>query len=155
VKRRKFLVAAGLLGAFASRVFAGIGRSNILKKQVQTDKAPKAIGPYSQAIIANGFVFCSGQIPIDPATGNLIVGTIEDDTRQVLKNLGAVLEAAGSSYNDVVKTTVFLQDMNDFAKMNAVYAEFFKTPSPARATVQAARLPRDVKVEIEAVALVK
>ena len=126
-----------------------------MKKQVQTDKAPKAIGPYSQGIIANGFVFCSGQIPIDPATGSLISGTIEDDTRQVLKNLGAVLEAAGSSYDDVVKTTVFLQDMNDFAKMNAVYAEFFKAPSPARATVQAAGLPKNVKVEIEAIALVK
>jgi 2-iminobutanoate/2-iminopropanoate deaminase len=155
VKRRKFLVAAGLLGASVSRVLAGSGRSNTMKKQVQTDKAPKAIGPYSQAIIANGFVFCSGQIPIDPATGNLINGTIEDETRQVLKNLGAVLEAAGSSYDDVVKTTVFLQDMNDFAKMNAVYAEFFKAPSPARATVQAAGLPKNVKVEIEAVALVK
>jgi 2-iminobutanoate/2-iminopropanoate deaminase len=138
-----------------SRVFAGIGRSKTMKKQVQTDKAPKAIGPYSQAIVANGFVFCSGQIPIDPATGNLIDGTIEDDTQRVLNNLGAVLEAAGSSYDDVVKTTVFLQDMNDFAKMNAVYGEFFKAPSPARATVQAARLPKDVKVEIEAVALVK
>ncbi len=126
-----------------------------MKKQVQTDKAPKAIGPYSQAIIANGFVFCSGQIPIDPATGNLISGTIEDETRQVLKNLGAVFEAAGSSYDDVVKTTVFLQDMNDFAKMNAVYAEFFKAPNPARAAVQVARLPKDVKVEIEAIALVK
>jgi len=126
-----------------------------MKKQVQTDKAPKAIGPYSQAIIANGFVFCSGQIPIDPATGNLIDGTIEDETRQVLKNLGAVLEAAGSSYDEVVKTTVFLKDMNDFAKMNTVYAEFFKAPSPARATVQAAGLPKNVKVEIEAVALVK
>jgi len=126
-----------------------------MKKQVQTDKAPKAIGPYSQGIIANGFVFCSGQIPIDPATGSLISGTIEDETRQVLKNLGAVLEAAGSSYDDVVKTTVFLQDMNDFARMNAVYAEFFRAPGPARATVQAARLPKDVKVEIEAIALVK
>jgi 2-iminobutanoate/2-iminopropanoate deaminase len=124
-----------------------------MKKQVQTDKAPKAIGPYSQGIIANGFVFCSGQIPIDPATGNLLNGTIEDETRQVLKNLGAVLEAAGSSYDDVVKATVFLRDMNDFAKMNAVYGEFFKTPFPARAAVQVARLPRDVKVEIEAVAL--
>ena len=126
-----------------------------MKKQVQTDKAPKAIGPYSQGIVANGFVFCSGQIPIDPATGELNMGTIEDQTRQVLKNVGAVLEAAGSSYDDVVKTTVFLQDMNDFAKMNAVYAEFFKAPSPARAAVQVARLPRDVKVEIEAIALVK
>jgi 2-iminobutanoate/2-iminopropanoate deaminase len=126
-----------------------------MKKQVQTDKAPKAIGPYSQAIVANGFVFCSGQIPIDPATGNLLNGTIEEETRQVLKNLGAVLEAAGSSLDDVVKTTVFLKDMDEFAKMNAVYAEFFKAPSPARATVQVARLPRDVKVEVEAVALVK
>ncbi len=126
-----------------------------MKKQVQTDKAPQAIGPYSQAIIANGLVFCSGQIPIDPAGGELNTGTIEDQTRQVLKNLGAVLEAAGSSYDDVVKTTVFLQDMNDFARMNAVYAEFFKAPNPARAAVQVARLPRDVKVEIEAVALVK
>ena len=126
-----------------------------MKKQVQTDKAPKAIGPYSQGIIANGFVFCSGQIPIDPATGELNTGSIEDQTRQVLKNLGAVLEAAGTSFDDVVKCTVFLQDMNDFAKMNAVYAEFFKAPSPARAAVQVARLPRDVKVEIEAIALVE
>lgn len=125
------------------------------KKQVQTDKAPKAIGPYSQGVIANGFVFCSGQIPVDPATSELNTGSIEDQARQVLKNVGAVLEAAGSSYDDVVKCTVFLQDMNDFAKMNAVYAEFFKTPYPARAAVQVARLPRDVKVEIEAIALVK
>jgi len=126
-----------------------------MKKQVQTDKAPKAIGPYSQAIIADDFVFCSGQIPIDPATGELNTGSIEDQTRQVLRNVGAVLEAAGSSYDAVVKTTVFLQDMNDFAKMNAVYAEFFKVPYPARAAVQAARLPRDVKIEIEAIALAK
>jgi len=126
-----------------------------MKKQVQTDKAPKAIGPYSQGIVANGFVFCSGQIPIDPATGELNTGSIEDQTRLVLKNLGAVLDAAGSSYDEVVKCTVFLQDMDDFAKMNAVYAEFFKAPSPARAAVQVARLPRDVKVEIEAIALVR
>jgi len=126
-----------------------------MKKQIQTDKAPKAIGPYSQGIAANGFIFCSGQIPIDPATGNLVDGTVEDQTRQVLKNLGAVLEAAGSSYNQVVKATVFLQDMNDFAKMNGVYGEFFKTPYQARAAVQVARLPRDVKVEIEAIALAK
>ena len=125
------------------------------KKPIQTDQAPKAIGPYSQAIVANGFVFCSGQIPLDPASGELVAGTIEDQTRQVLKNLGAVLEAAGSSYDDVVKATVFLQDMNDFAKMNAVYGEFFKAPHPARAAVQVARLPKDVKVEIEAVSLLK
>ncbi len=126
-----------------------------MKKQVQTDKAPKAIGPYSQGIVANGFVFVSGQIPIDPATGELNTGTIEEQARQVLKNLGAVLEAAGSSYESVVKATVFLQDMNDFGKMNAVYAEFFKAPCPARAAVQVARLPRDVKIEIEAIALAK
>jgi 2-iminobutanoate/2-iminopropanoate deaminase len=155
LNRRRFLVAAGLLGVFATRILAGIGRRKSMKKQVQTDKAPKAIGPYSQGIIANGFVFCSGQIPIDPATGELNTGSIEDQTRQVLKNVGAVLEAAGSSYDDVVKTSVFLQDMNDFAKMNAVYAEFFKVPNPARAAVQVARLPRDVKIEIEAIALVK
>jgi len=155
MNRRKFLAAAGLAAAAVSRAFAGIGRSKIVKKQVQTDKAPKAIGPYSQGIVANGFVFCSGQIPIDPATGELNTGSIEDQTRQVLKNVSAVLEAAGSSLDDAVKTTVFLQDMNDFAKMNAVYAEFFKAPNPARAAFQVARLPRDVKVEIEAIALVK
>jgi 2-iminobutanoate/2-iminopropanoate deaminase len=154
LNRRTFFIAAAL-GSFASRAFAGIARSKPMKKQVQTDKAPKAIGPYSQGIIANGFVFCSGQIPIDPATGELNTGSIEDQTRQVLKNIGAVLEAAGSSFDEVVKCTVFLQDMNDFAKMNAVYAEFFKAPNPARAAVQVARLPRDVKVEIEAIALLK
>ena len=126
-----------------------------MKKQVQTDKAPKAIGPYSQGIIANGFVFCSGQIPIDPATSELNTGTIEEQTRQVLKNVSAVLEAAGSSLDEAVKVTVFLQDMNDFAKMNAVYGEFFKEPFPARAAVQVARLPRDVKVEVEVIALAR
>ena len=126
-----------------------------MKKEVKTDKAPQAIGPYSQAIIANGFVFCSGQIPIVPETNSLLTGPIEEQTRQVLKNVAAVLAAAGSSLDDVLKATVFLQDMNDFAAMNKVYAEAFKTPFPARAAVQAARLPRDVKVEIEVVALVK
>jgi 2-iminobutanoate/2-iminopropanoate deaminase len=155
MNRRKFIAVAGLAAAAVSKAFAGIGRSIRMKKQVQTDKAPKAIGPYSQGIIADDFVFCSGQIPIDPATGELNTGSIEDQTRQVLRNIGAVLEAAGSSYDKVVKTTVFLQDMNDFAKMNAVYAEFFKAPNPARAAVQVARLPRDVKIEIEAIALRK
>ncbi|HEX9901230.1 MAG TPA: RidA family protein [Acidobacteriota bacterium] len=126
-----------------------------MKKEVKTDKAPKAIGPYSQGIVANGFIFVSGQIPIIPATGELNVGTIEEQTRQVLLNLSAVLEAAGSSPADVVKATVFLQDMNDFSRMNAVYQEFFPAPYPARAAVQVARLPRDVKVEIEAVAVKK
>ena len=125
------------------------------KQSIFTESAPRPVGPYSQAIKANGFVFVSGQIPIDPATGQLNTGTIEEQTRQVLKNLGAVLEAAGSSYENVVKATVFLQDMNEFSKMNAVYGEFFTPPHPARAAVQVARLPRDVKIEIEAVALVK
>ena len=124
-----------------------------MKKEVRTDKAPKAIGPYSQAVIANGFVFVSGQIPIDPATGELNTGSIEDQARQVLRNLGAVLEAAGSSLDNVVKAGVFLADMNDFARMNAVYGEFFKTPFPARAAIQAARLPKDVRIEIEVIAV--
>jgi len=126
-----------------------------MKKEVKTEKAPKAIGPYSQAIVAGGFVYCSGQIPIDPASGNLNTGSIEEQTRQVIKNLSAVLEAAGTSLDQVVKTTVFLQDMNEFAKMNEVYGEFLKAPYPARATVQVVRLPKDVKVEIEAVAVLK
>jgi 2-iminobutanoate/2-iminopropanoate deaminase len=126
-----------------------------MKKEVKTDKAPQAIGPYSQGIMANGFVFCSGQIPIVPQTGELSTGSIEDQTRQVLNNVSAVLEAAGTSLDNVVKATVFLQDMNDFAAMNKVYAEFFKTPFPARAAIQVARLPRDVKVEIEVIAILK
>lgn len=124
-----------------------------MKQEVKAEKAPKAIGPYSQGIIANGFVFVSGQIPLDPTSGELSLGTIEEQTRLVLRNVGAVLEAAGSSYEKVVKCTVFLQDMNDFSRMNQVYAEFFRAPFPARAAVQVARLPRDVKVEIEAIAV--
>lgn len=126
-----------------------------MKKEIKTDKAPKAIGPYSQAIVANGFVFASGQIAIDPATGELNQGSLEDQARQVLKNLSAVLEAAGSSMDQVVKSNVYLQNMDDFSRMNAVYAEFFKAPYPARAAVQVARLPRDVKIEIEVVAVLK
>lgn len=126
-----------------------------MKKAVKTDKAPQAIGPYSQAIVANGLVFCSGQIPLDPATNALVPGAIEEQTRQVLKNVAALLAAAGSSLDDVVKSTVFLQDMNDFAAMNKIYGETFKEPFPARSTVQAARLPRDVKIEIEVLALLK
>ncbi len=124
-----------------------------MKQEVKTDKAPKAIGPYSQGVRAGDLVFVSGQIPIIPATGELNTGTIEDQTRQVLQNVGAVLAAAGCTLNDVVKATVFLQDMNEFTRMNAVYGEFFTLPYPARAAVQAARLPRDVKVEIEVIAL--
>jgi len=120
---------------------------------VQTSDAPRAIGPYSQAVVANSLVFCSGQISLDPRTGDLIEGGIEDQTRRVLENLSAVLAAAGSSLGRVVKTTVFLADMNDFAAMNAVYSEFFTEEPPARAAVEVSRLPKDVRVEIEAVAL--
>ena len=124
-----------------------------MKLRIQTETAPAAIGPYSQAISANGFVFCSGQIPIDPATGEFVAGGIAEQTEQVLKNLSAVLEAAGSSLERVVKTTVFLADMAEFAEMNEVYGRFFTGQTPARATVAAAGLPRDARVEIEAVAL--
>src|SRR5216117_4134305 len=124
-----------------------------MKDRVQTDSAPKAIGPYSQAIKANGLVFASGQIPIDPQTGQFVAGGIAEQTEQVLKNLAAVLEAAGSGLNRIVKTTVFLADMQEFVAMNEVYGKFFAEVPPARATVQAARLPRDARVEIEAIAL--
>ena len=126
-----------------------------MKKAVKTDKAPQAIGPYSQAIVANGFVFCSGMIPIVPETNALVTGPIEEQAKQALKNVVALLAAAGSSIDDAVKVTVFLQDMNDFAAMNKIYAETFREPFPARSTVQVARLPRDVRIEIEVLALVK
>lgn len=129
------------------------GRSPDMKKEIKTDKAPKAIGPYSQAIATNGLIFASGQIAIDPSTGKLSTGTIEEQTELVLKNLKAVLEAAGSSLDNVVKCTVFLQDMDDFTRMNEVYGRFFRPPYPARAAVQVARLPKDVKIEIEAIAV--
>lgn len=123
-------------------------------KYVETSAAPQAIGPYSQAVVAGGMVYCSGQIPFDPRTMEQVDGGVEEQTDQVLKNLAAVLEAAGSSLAQVVKTTVFLKDMDDFAAMNAVYARHFGDHRPARAAVQAARLPRDVHVEIECVAQV-
>ena len=123
-----------------------------MSEVVSTEKAPKALGPYSQAIKAGGFVWCSGQIPIDPAVNAVTATTIEDQTRQSITNLKNVLEAAGSGLDKVVKTTVFISDMNDFAALNAVYAELFGDTKPARSCVQVARLPKDVKVEIEAVA---
>jgi 2-iminobutanoate/2-iminopropanoate deaminase len=123
-----------------------------VREAVSTDKAPAAIGPYSQAIRAGQLLFLSGQIPIDPATGNLVDGGIEAQTRQVFKNIGAILEAAGASFDHVVTAGVFLADMDDFAKMNAIYAEYFSAPAPARATVQVARLPKDSLVEIQVVA---
>ena len=126
------------------------------KKAIQTDAAPKALGPYSQAIVAGGTVYCAGQIPLDPASGNIVAGGVAEQTHQVLKNLRAVLRAAGSDLDRAVKTTVFVKNMNDFAAMNEVYGrpEYFGANPPARSTVEVARLPRDVLVEIELVALV-
>ncbi len=123
-----------------------------MKEIITTSNAPGAIGPYSQAVKVGGMVYCSGQIPIDPATGEFVSAEVAEQTDQVLKNLAAVLEAAGSGLHNVVKTTVFLADMNDFAEMNEVYGRYFNENKPARATVQAARLPRDARVEIECVA---
>ena len=119
---------------------------------ISTEQAPKALGPYSQATKAGGFIFCSGQIPIDPAANAVVATTIEGQTRQAITNLGNVLRAAGSSLAKVVKTTVFISDMNDFAALNGVYAEMFGDTKPARSCVQVARLPKDVKLEIEAIA---
>jgi len=125
-------------------------------QKVLTDKAPKPIGPYSQAIIVDGrFVYTAGQVAIDPATNQIVEGDIRAQTRQVLKNVEAVLKAAGTSMNSVVKTTVFLKDFNDFAAMNEVYGEFFSAAAPARSTVEVARLPRDMKIEIEAIAVIE
>ena len=119
---------------------------------VATDKAPAAIGPYSQAVVAGGMLFCSGQIPLDPVSGELIVGTIEQETERVMENLRGVLEAAGTDFNHLVKTTIYLTDMADFAAVNQVYGQYFTAVKPARATVAVAALPRGARVEIEAVA---
>jgi 2-iminobutanoate/2-iminopropanoate deaminase len=124
-----------------------------VKQTVATKSAPGAIGPYSQAVVAGGFVFTSGQIPIDPQTGEFVAGGISEQTEQVFRNLTEVLKAAGCGLEDVVKTTVFLADMNDFAAMNEAYGRYFKSDPPARSTVQAARLPRDARVEIDVIAV--
>jgi len=137
--------------AFALLAFSSIS-VDAQKRAVETADAPKAIGPYSQAIVSNGFVFAAGQIGTDPKTGVLAEG-IEAQVEQTLKNVAAVLKASGSSIENVVKSTVFLADINDFAKMNEIYAKYFKAPFPARSTVQVARLPRDAKVEIEVIAV--
>jgi 2-iminobutanoate/2-iminopropanoate deaminase len=122
---------------------------------VSTPDAPAAIGPYSQAVKAGGFLFVSGQIPIDPATGNLVDGDIAAQTHRVFKNITAILQAAGTTLDFVARTTVYLADMNDFAAMNAVYATYFTVTAPARATVQAARLPKDARIEIDVIALLQ
>ena len=124
-----------------------------MKEVISTDKGPKAIGPYSQAVRANGFIFISGQVAFDPATSQLVEGDVAKQTARVLENLKAIAEAAGSSLEKAVKATVFLKDMNDFAAMNEVYARYFTQQPPARSTVEVARLPRDVRVEIDLIAL--
>jgi 2-iminobutanoate/2-iminopropanoate deaminase len=124
------------------------------RASVSTPDAPQAIGPYSQAIRAGQFLFLSGQIPLDPVTGEVVSGDVRQQTRRVLDNIGGVLAAAGVSMDAVVKTTVFLIDMADFAAMNEIYATAFESPAPARSTVQVSRLPRDVRVEIEVIALI-
>ena len=124
-----------------------------MRDVISTNDAPKAIGPYSQAIRANGFIFLSGQTPIDPATQQLISGSIAEQTERVLRNLEAVLKQAGSSMSKVVRCGVFLKDMNDFAAMNEVYGSYFASPAPARSTVQAGRLPKDARVEIDVIAI--
>jgi 2-iminobutanoate/2-iminopropanoate deaminase len=124
------------------------------KKIISTEQAPKAIGPYSQAVVANGVAYLSGQIPLDPATNQLVQGGIGEQTERVLENLKAVLEACGASLDSVVKTTVYLKDMSEFQQMNEVFGRYFSANPPARATIQAAKLPRDVSVEIDAIAVV-
>ncbi len=121
---------------------------------IATDHAPKAIGPYSQAVVVSGLAFLSGQIPLDPATGQVVEGDIAVQTKRVLENLTAVLAACGSSMQQVAKTTVYLKDMSEFARMNEVYAAYFRENSPARSTVEVARLPRDVRIEIDVIAAV-
>ncbi len=125
-----------------------------MKSAVSTPAAPAAIGPYSQAIVANGFVFTSGQVPLDPASGQIVAGDIREQTQRVMENLRAVLEAAGSSLDAAVKTTCFLRDLADFAAFNEVYGTFFTADPPARSTVQVAALPRGAAVEVEVIALV-
>ena len=153
MNRREALVAIGCLTLLSCDSSPKKTGRKIMKKEIKTENAPKAIGPYSQAIEANGFVFASGQIPIDPTTGELNTGSIEEQTRLVFSNIKGVLEAAGTSTDNVVKATVFLQDLNDYSRMNAVYGEFFKSPYPARAAVEVARLPKDARVEIEVIAV--
>jgi len=123
-----------------------------MRTAIQTDGAPEAIGPYSQAIRAGQFLFVSGQLPLDPVMGTIVDGNVSEQTHRVMRSLNAILEAAGASFDHVVRTTVFLADLNDFLRMNDVYASYFKDPAPARATVQVARLPKDARVEIDVVA---
>ena len=126
-----------------------------MRQTVRTENAPAAIGPYSQAVVSGGFLFCSGQIPLDPATGKMVEGGIEEQTERVLRNLAAVLESGGGSLRSVVKTTVYLVDLSDFRGMNEVYGRFFPENPPARATVEVAKIPAGALVEIDAVASIE
>jgi 2-iminobutanoate/2-iminopropanoate deaminase len=126
-----------------------------VRQAVSTPSAPKAIGPYSQAVRAGSLLFVSGQVPIDPATGNIITGDIAAQTHRIFQNIGEILKAGGASFDNVVRTTVFLADMNDFAAMNDAYGTFFSSPFPARATVQVSRLPKDARIEIDVIASVE
>lgn len=126
-----------------------------MKQIIQTNNAPQAIGPYSQAVMANGTLYVSGQIPVVPVTGAIVSDTVEEQTRQVLENVKAVVEAAGLTLNDVVKTSVFIKNMDDFAVINGIYSEYFKENCPARACVEVARLPKDVLIEMEAIAVLQ
>ena len=123
-----------------------------MQSAISTESAPKALGPYSQAIKAGEFLFVSGQVPIDPATGEIVAGGVADQTRRALQNIGEILTAGGASFQKVVRTTVYLADLTDFAAMNEVYATFFTAPQPARSTIQAARLPRDARIEVDVIA---
>lgn len=152
MKKRLLFALVGLIAVILA-VGLTAAKNEGQKKEIRSDKAPKVSGPLSQGIVAGGFVFCSGQLPVDPGTGKVVEGGMEEQTRQVLKNLSAVLEAGGSSLDHVVKCTVLITDMDEFAAMNKVYAEFFKAPAPARATFQVSRLALNVKVEIECIAV--
>jgi 2-iminobutanoate/2-iminopropanoate deaminase len=153
MNRREAIICLGCMAVVGPGLFSCKKRSPTMKQEINTENAPKAIGPYSQGIIANGFVFASGQIPLDPSTGELNTGPVKDQARLVLQNLKAVIEASGSSMDKVVKCTVFLQNMDDYGAVNSIYGEYFNAPYPARAAIQVARLPKDVKVEIEAIAI--
>lgn len=136
-------------------IFLTTSGGKMEKKVVYTEKAPKPIGPYSQAIIFGDFIFTSGQIPLDPKTNQIVQGDIKEQTRQVLENLKAVLEEAGATFDDVVKVTIYMKDLGEFAQMNEVYSQYFKNSPPARTTVEVSRLPRDVKIEIDLIAVKK
>ncbi len=146
-----FLTLVFILLLFSLTISGG----KVEKKVVYTEKAPKPIGPYSQAVIAGDFIFTAGQIPIDPKTNQVVQGDIKEQTRQVFENLRAILEEAGATFDDVVKVTVYMKDLSEFPAMNEVYSEYFKSSPPARTTVEVSRLPRDVKIEIDLIAVKK